>query len=385
MPVIGVIADTHKDKNNAVPHIMEEFRRRGVQFIFHAGDLTEKKHFDPKLYGGFPVCYALTEDQCERSIDGDYLCPKDGFFPPCGSWRYTMPNHRIIRFDGEAYYLGHKLPYDFYLNMDESKFDERLQRIRLANDGLRWVFGGHTHAQTYRQGRLVSMVNPGAAEGSVNWGYEFAVIYTEENLVVFGRVMPTPPQDQPFTVGIISDSLNVSRLDVNFWERLRLEFVTRGVSHIIHCGNIDVKDIGRPELANFTVHYNLLDEQIEDLNIANYWGFIPPNWKLIKPDYPVVDISSQRFYVKLDLALDFLNLSEMGMDILAMKIRQKFPMTNYVLCGFTNEALYYEGQQIRIVNPGDVNHDRNFATICFPTNLITFGHVSLDPLPPFAL
>lgn len=380
MSIIGVLADTHRDKHEATPYIIEEFRRRGVQFIFHAGDLTERKHFNPELYGNFPVCYALTEDQCKYG-SGNYICPKEGFFPPASNWRYTMPNHRIIEMAGELYYLGHKLPYDFYLNMKESDFDERLQKIRLENDGLRWIFGGHTHVQTYRQGRLVSMVNPGAVEGSVNWGYEFAVVYTQENQVVFGRVMPCPPQEEPFTVGIISDSLNVSKLDVGFWPRLRQEFINRGVSYVIHCGNISLEDIGRPELADFEVHYNLLPEQAVDMDVADAWGKVPNNWHRIDPDKPIVDIKGQRFYVKLDLALDFLQLNEMGMDIMAMKIRQQFPMTNYVLCGFTNEALYYEGQQIRIINPGDANHDRNFAIVCLPRNEITFGHVPIDPLP----
>jgi predicted phosphodiesterase len=381
MAIIGVISDTHKDQQNATPHIIEEFRKRGVTRIFHAGDL-DQKHFNAQLYGNYPVHYALTEDQCEIELEGRCRCPREGFFPPATNWRYTMPGHRIVRIDGESYYLGHKIPFDFYLNMGENDFDERLQRIRLANDGLRWIFGGHTHAQTYRQGRLASLINPGAAEGSINWGYEFAVLYEDKGEVVFGRIMPTPPMEESFTVGVISDSLNVSKLDISFWEHLRQEFYYRGVSHVIHCGNIALADIGRSELAEFTVHFNLLPEQIVDLDIADlkWQEKLPENWKLINSEKPVVDINDQRFYIKLDLALDLANLSEMAMDFLAMKIRKDFPMTNYVLCGFTNEALYHEGQQIRIINPGDVNHDRNFCTICFPRHEITFGHVPVIPL-----
>ncbi|OQA36357.1 MAG: Calcineurin-like phosphoesterase superfamily domain protein [Parcubacteria group bacterium ADurb.Bin326] len=380
--VIGVISDTHKDENNATPHIIEEFRRRGVNMVFHPGDL-DRAHFLPQLYGGFDLYYALTEDQCEREADGRCRCPKDGFFPPAANWRYTIPGHRIVRINEELYYLGHKLPFDFFLNVTEKDFDERLHRIRLANDGLRWIFGGHTHFQTYRQGRLASLINPGAACGAINWGYEFAVLYEDKGEVVFGRIMPTPPQGEPFTVGVISDSLNVSRLDTSFWGKLRNEFFSRGVSHVIHCGNIAIEDIGRPELGEFIVHFNLLPEQVKDLNVGDmdWQKKLPENWILIDPEKPVVDISGQRFYVKLDLALDLAGLSEMGMDFLAMKIRKDFPMTNYVLCGFTNDALYHEGQQIRIINPGDVNHDRNFCTICFPRHEITFGHVPIDPLP----
>jgi predicted phosphodiesterase len=381
MPIIGIIADTHKDEHKATPHIIAEFKRRGVEYVFHGGDLTEIEQFNAELYGGLPVCYALTEGQCEKDKNGQCLSPEEKFYPPAGNWRYTMPGHRIIKIGGQPYYLGHKLPFAFYLDMGARQFDERLQRIRLENDGLRWIFGGHTHAQTYRQGHLASLVNPGAAEGSVNWGYEFAIVYTEENQVVFGRIMPMPPQEEPFTVAVISDSLNVSKLDTAFWGRLNKEFFDRGVSHVIHCGNIALEDIGRPELSGYTVYYNLLPDQIEDMTVGGLFKQVPSNWVLIDPDKPVVKINDQRFYIKLDLALDLLEQSELGMDVMAMKIRQEFSMTNYVLCGFTNEALYYEGQQIRIINPGDINHDRNFATICFPRHEITFGHVPVDPLP----
>lgn len=382
MSIIGLISDTHKDEHGATPYIIREFKRRGVEVVFHCGDLTNLKHYDPKLYGDFPVYYALTENECERDTQGRCIRPKRQFMPPSHKWQFTMPGHRIIDIGDDLYYLGHKLPIEFYLNMKESDFDERLQKIRLANDGLRWICGGHTHSQTYRQGPLASLVNPGAAEGSINWGYEFAVVDTDKNQVVFGRVMPCPSVGESFTVGVISDSLNVSKLDVQFWSRLRQEFINRGVSHIIHCGNIALGDIGRPELADFEVHYNLLPEQIKAMNVANTWGSVPKNWHQIDPAEPIVDVNGQRYYVKLDLTLEFMGLSEMGMDELAMKIRQQYSMTNYVLCGFTSEALYYEGQQIRIINPGDVNHDRNFVTICGDRHEITFGHVPVDPLPP---
>lgn len=380
--IIGIIADTHEDRHNATPHIIKEFKARGVEVVFHAGDLTNVSHYDPKLYGDFPVYYALTEAECERDSSGKCIRPKPQFMPPSHKWQFTMPEHRIIEVAGDKYYLGHKLPFDFYLATKESDFSQRLQKIRLENDGMRLICGGHSHAQTYHQGLLVSMVNPGAAEGSINWGYEFAIVDTVSGQVVFGRVMPCPTMGDVFTVGVISDSLNVSKLDQQFWSRLRNEFIARDVSHIIHCGNIVLDDIGRPELADFEVYFNLLPEQIKQMNIAGSWGKVPSNWHQIDPDAPVVDIKDQRFYVKLDLALAFMDLSEMGMDGLAMKIRQQYSMTNYVLYGFTNQALYYEGQQIRIINPGDVNNDRNFATICFPRHEITFGHVPLDPLPP---
>lgn len=384
--ILGILSDPHEDKHNAIPHVIAEFKKRGVEVVICPGDLTEAKHYDVDLFGGFSVYYALTENQCEMDAKGNCIRPKRQFMPPGRNWQYTMPGHRIIEINGELYYLGHKIPFEYYLLMSEEKFGEHLQEIRLQNDGLRYIFGGHTHVQTLCEERTVSMINSGAVMGSGNWGYEFAVLDTDTNQIIFGRVMPAPPLDDPFTVGVITDSLNVSRLDVKFWPRLRQEFMARGVSHVIHLGNIALEDIGTPEFADFTVHYNLLPTQVVDLDCADlHWQKkIPDNWNLINPEAPVVDILGKRFYVKLDLALEFRNMSESGLDHMTMKLRKEFPGTNYVLCGMTNGALYYEGQQVRVVNPGNSCYGHRAVTICSPRDELTFFGVPVDPLPAIA-
>jgi hypothetical protein len=69
------------------------------------------------------------------------------------------------------------------------------------------------------------------------------------------------------------------------------------------------------------------------------------------------------------------------MDSLAMQIRRKHPETEFVLCGFTPEALLVEGPQVTTIHPGNANTDRSFAVICLPRREITFSYVPHDALP----
>jgi predicted phosphodiesterase len=166
---------------------------------------------------------------------------------------------------------------------------------------------------------------------------------------------------------------------------LAKEFKKRDVSHIIHCGNIALSDIGRPELADFTVQYAIREDQDSDHRKMQKDKNIPENWKVISENNldkgAIVKINGYRFYVQLDLGLEFMSKSELGMDSMAMQIRREHPETEFVLCGFTREALYVEGQQVTTINPGDVNTDRSFVVIHLPRREITFGHVPYEPLP----
>jgi predicted phosphodiesterase len=222
-------------------------------------------------------------------------------------------------------------------------------------------------------------------EDALGWGYEFAVMDTDIEEVVFSRILPTSDDRKTFSIGIISDSLDVSHRDLNFWSRLAKELKDRDVSHVIHCGNLDLCDIGREELKDFTIHYAIRSDQKYDYTQLKKNSKIPSNWLVISEenlgDGSVVDFNGYRFYVRLDLGLEFMNISELGMDSAAMKIRRQYPQTEFVLCGFTREALYVEGQHVATINPGDLNTGRSFVVVCLPRKEITFGHVPFDPLP----
>jgi len=363
--IIGVLSDTHQDKMNALPHVMREFKNRKVELIIHCGDIDEK-HINPDLFLGLPVILAITED--------DIKSGKPVFKNSPSGWVYTFPKDRVryIQNARLGVYVGHRRSFDF-LTGSEEELMQTIHEIRKQHDSIRWLFSGHTHHQIYCQTKLANFINPGAIEYSFD-GYEFSVIDTETNEVVFSRIPATKPTIQPFSIGIISDSANISELDPDFWRKLAEEFKKRNVGWIVHCGNIKTDDIGKEEFEGLDVYYNLHKNQRKKPG--------PERWRLIDPENPVFEINGYRFYVQHDLGATLLGESEIGMHRLCLKLRQKYPDLSFVFCGLTNNAFLEEGEQIRIVNPGDIIRDRNFAVVCLPRTEITFGHVPVDPLPP---
>ncbi|MCX6721964.1 MAG: metallophosphoesterase family protein [Candidatus Staskawiczbacteria bacterium] len=359
--ILGILSDTHEDEAGALPHIIEEFRKRKVEKIIHCGDI-EEKHLDPKLFGNLPVICALVDDQVT----------KERFQVPPEGWDFTKPEDRVRDLTPhERIYVGHKKSFDL-LRGSEAELAHGLQKVRMQYDRIRIITGGHTHHAIYQQGRLISFVNPGAVTDSFD-GHEFAVFDTKTREIVFCRIPRTSPIKDNFSVGVISDSLNISEMDPGFWKKLAAEFEKRGVREIIHCGNICVNDVGNEALAKFQVHYNLRSDQKVEKN--------PDNWHPVV-DKSVVEINGCRFYIQLDLGAELLEKSEYEMSKLCLSLRRNHPEIRFVLCGFTSNALYEEGSEMRIVNPGDIITDRNFAVICLPRTEITFGHVPVDPLPP---
>jgi predicted phosphodiesterase len=359
--IIGVLSDTHRDKANAIPHIVKEFKKRKVEVIFHCGDI-EPKHLDAALFGNLPVVCALLEEQKGM---------KEFCFPPNG-WRFTVPADRIVTLpNGLRFYIGHKRAFEF-LTGAEAELMKNLEKIRRDYDCVQWLFSGHTHHQIYKQDTLINFMNPGAVEGSFD-GYEFAVIDTETNDTTFSRIPKTKPLRRPFAVGVVSDSLNISELDVDFWPRLAEQLKKRRVKQIIHCGNISIEDIGREELSGFKVHYFLRSDQKKPSKV-------PDNWELIPWQKPSVSIGGYRFHVQLDLGETILDKSEMDMHRLSLHTRGQHPETNFILFGSTNYAFLEEGEQVRIINPGDVVRGRNYATITLPITEITFSSIAPPPL-----
>jgi predicted phosphodiesterase len=359
--IIGILSDTHQDKINAIRHVIAEFKRRKVETVFHCGDI-EPQHLDQELFGKFPVVCALIEEQAGM---------KEFCFPPCG-WRFTKPGDRIVTLpNGLRFYVGHKRSFEF-LTGAETELTKTLEVIRRDYDCVQWLFSGHTHHQIYKQDPLISFVNPGAIEDSYD-GYEFAIINTETKETTFSRIPKTKPVIESCSVGIISDSLNISDLDGGFWEDLAKQFEARGIKDIIHCGNIALNDIGRDELRGFHIHYFLREDQ------ENPSG-APPNWTLISQEKPIVNINGYKFYVQHDLGVTMIDKSETDMHKLSLEIREKFPETSFVLFGSTNYAFLEEGEQVRLINPGDVVRDRNYVVVTLPTTEITFGSILAPPL-----
>ena len=357
--IIGILSDTHHDKINAIPYVVEEFKRRKVTIIFHCGDI-DPKHLDCHLFGNLPVVCALIEEQ--RGI-------KDFCFPPHG-WRFTVPGDRIVTLpNGQRFYVGHKRAFEF-LTGAETELIKTMETIRRDYDCVQWLFSGHTHHQIYKQNPLISFVNPGAIEDSYD-GYEFAVLDTETKEITFSRIPKTKPVKKEFSVGIISDSLNISELDVDFWANSAKQFKKRKVKNIIHCGNINIGDIGREELNEFNIHYFLRADQKNPPEVKN-------NWKLICQEEPIVEVNGYKFYVQLDLGATILEQSEIDMHKLSLSIRKKYPETSFILFGSTNYAFLEEGEQVRIINPGDVVRDRSYSIVTLPNTEIVFSSILLS-------
>ncbi len=360
--ILGIISDTHDDKMNAIPHIMKEFIARKVETIVHCGDI-DPKHLDPKLFANLPVDCALIEEQIQT--------PKFNRAP--NGWRFTKPGDRILQIDNYTkIYLGHKVAFKF-MTGSEAELISILNLIRKDNDGVRYLFTGHTHHQIYKQDHLINFINPGAVENSYD-GYEFATLDTLSSKIVFSRILPTNPDIEPFKVGVISDSFNIAKLDPEFWETLASAFERQDIKHVIHCGNIDSKNIPEEEFERFEVYYYLRKDQREPKTISK-------NWHLVEAKFPVVEINGYRFCIQLELGADLLEKSEYDLFKLSLDLRKSFPEINFVLFGLTKDAFLEENEQLRFINPGDIVTDRSFATIELPQNEITFDHICTPSLP----
>ncbi len=360
--IIGLLSDTHHDKAKAIPHVIEAFKKKGVEIIIHCGDI-EPQHLDHELFGNLPVVCALIEEQANA---------KEYCFSPPG-WRFTKPGDRIVTLpDGLRLYVGHKRAFDL-LSGSGSELKKTLDFIRRDNDSVEWIFSGHTHHQIYYEpDSLIRFINPGAVESSFD-GYEYAVIDTETKEALFSRIPRVQPARDSFSIGIISDSLNISELDPNFWRDLAGQLRGKNVKKVIHCGNIAVQDIGRQELNDFTVFCYLREDQSSP-------AVVPHNWEIISYKNPIVDVDGYTFYVKHELDVPIIDQSEFDMNNLSLEKRRDYPEVRYILFGSTNHAFLEEGQQVRILNPGDIVTSRSYVILTLPTTEILFSSILTKPL-----
>ncbi len=372
-----VIGDTHKCNRLVIEHIIRKGLEFGVGSIIHTGDI-EKMHVDGELFGNLPVYCALVEDQASDPffVDGT---------PP--GWIYTRsgPTRIVTLKDLIVAYIGHQKPMEF-LRQSEEELCKGLGDLKMLKDKLRYVFGGHLHLQVCFSAGLITLVNPGAAENSLGWGYEFAFVNTETGEIIYDRILHTKDSREPFSVAVISDSLDITSIDPGFWSRFADELRERDVKEVIHCGNLYLKDIGRPELADRIVHYSIRKDQLYEHGKMNDTGKIPPNWKVIPDSWldngAIVVIGGYHFYVEHDLGLVYTTLSGLGMDKKAMEIGRRFPETQFVLCGLTRTFFMLEGEQVTTINPGDLNNSHCYVVIHLPNRRITFKRVPYPELPP---
>lgn len=363
--ILGILSDTHRLKGNGFDRVLDAMEAAKVGRIFHCGDLVQEDQ-DAKKFRNIPVVCALVDNQADDPAFQN---------PPMG-WVYTRPGGRVIPFEHEVAYIGHKLAWNS-LSQKSIEFHHGLDELRLKNEWLRYIFSGHTHLPFLNETGLVRIINPGAITGSISGYIEYALLNTESGELTFVQLYQTEPTIEKFVVGVISDSSRISLIDPNFWGLLRDEFIQRGVKHVIHCGNLLFPDVGRPEMADFQVHYNLRQDQL--LRIHELPKDIPGNWHLVRENAeadPVVTINGYRFCVQLNLGATISEQSVVQTEQLCQGFREQFHELDFVLCGFTRNCTLIGGYIPYVLNPGDVINDRNFATIELGKRIaITFGHV----------
>jgi predicted phosphodiesterase len=378
---IGSLSDTHEDKIKALPHIIREFGKQGVEIIVHCGDILSK-HVKPELFGNLPVFCALTNEQtriCEAQRDATFS-NNIPFCSPPDKWKFTHPQKRVIGLQtGKdkdnrivVAYVGHKRSFELLMG-SEAKLQETLNQIKHDYDNVRYVFSGHTHHQICLKDGLITFINPGAIERpmGIASGCGYAIIDTEKDEIIYSRIPMSKSSAPPLKVAIISDSINISQKDPNFWGKLANTFKEKSVTDIIHCGNINLEDIGLPELSQFNVHYKLIEnqERIEE----------PDKWQEIKGK--TISINGYEFFIQWDLSSELIHKSEHDINCLALQIQKKHPKIKFILSGFTHTAVYEEDPNVIFLNPGDIIQGRNYAIIEMPNYEITLGKIPYDPFP----
>jgi len=356
--IIGVMSDTHDIEDRVIENIVADLTKRGAEMIFHCGDI-EKPHFRADLFGNLPVICALVPDQCKD--------PKLLFSP--SNWAITKPGDRIVNLGLFQVYVGHRRAFDF-MRESEAKMEEILAIVTKDYDRLRYVCAGHTHHQIFIANNTLRFINPGAVANGYD-GYEYALINTENQEVVFTRIPLRPQTDSPFTIGVISDTKNISKRDPDFWRRLTQEFHKRDVSVVIHCGNLWSGDFGRPEFSPFQVYFYRLPDQEAPSDL-------PVNWHMLDKENPIIEIRNHYLLVDYFLGLSLYDKSEYGTCVAIRELLAKHRQIDFVLCGMSDNAILEEEPRVKIINPGDVFQQDRFAVICLPRAEITFSTVPFN-------
>jgi len=379
--ILGIMGDTHEVEANIIKKVSADLKKRGAEVIIHTGDI-ESQHLDINLFCGLPVVCVLTNQQ---QFDRQFS------FPPSG-WVFTRPGNsmispadkaqnvmeniiasklaianRIVNLGEVVIYAGHERSTDVLMN--GQKFNEFIEILNQVYEGVRYIFTGHTHHQFLIQRNGFSWINPGAVI-PLFYEHEYAVVNTAKGEIVFTRLSQTTTATQSQTVGIISDTGNISERDSQFWQQLAIEFHERDVSIVIVGGGLRTSDIGRSELADFHVYYSLsplVKNNLQELN----------NWHLISNDNPILEICSHYFLIQHNLGIDLHGQTEVEMIKLIREELKHHHHIDIVICGGIHDALFEEQQDVMIINPGDARNHRKFVTICFPRCEITFSAVRL--------
>ena len=161
---IGVMSDTHDNLSN-LTYVLNTYRERGIETIFHCGDLTSLEmvsHFE-----GFRVIYTFG--------NMDFVT---------GAIRKRLQKMREDNFAGEVF--RGKLN-GVLLAATHSHINGKVMELVRAG-GFKWLFHGHTHEKRDEVVRGVHIVNPGALGGLGREPRTFCVVDLEDESVEFIEV-----------------------------------------------------------------------------------------------------------------------------------------------------------------------------------------------------
>ncbi len=387
--IIGCISDTHEISREVIREIVEEeFKKRKVEVVVHAGDIIPA-HVDPELFGGLPVVCVLTKDQAfsphfaVSPQNWRFVRPAYAQDPPKSAGKFNDPAAaakiseleefcelqrifaRLVRIGDLVAYCGHERSFDAFNRPEKVK--DFFTQVNQVKDGVYLAITGHSHHQFLYRTNNVTWVNPGAVERSWNSTVEFAVIDTTRNQVIFARLSKAEAKATPVTIGIVSDTAEVSDLDANYWARLAKQFQDRGVTEVICCGYFQPQDIGRPELSDMQVYYYLMPED-KGKNEEHR----PANWHPIDHDKPIVEICSHRFYVQHGIGPEQANFSEIQRDNAFKELFHQHQRLDFIVAGLTSDTIYQEAQNYAFIDPGDARDHKCVCTVCLPRRELDF-------------
>jgi predicted phosphodiesterase len=368
---VGIMGDTHKVRDEVIIRICEDFKRRKVDVKLHTGDIDIQQALRG-VYGEGPVYFAISKDQLPFFKDENLLSKKLG-------WDCTYPKDRIIKVGDHYLYLGHAKTSDHANKVSQLAVIEEYV-------GDVWLYGhaeasvvGHTHFSKYLVRGPKRLINPGTAEGGYGaaGGYEYAIWDMETGRITFARILDQVPTKKPLVLGIISNTLDISKMDRTYWLRLSKTFKEEGVTDVVHCGNIAQEDIGK-HLEGFNVHYFLGPDDEDVLSP-------PQNWQLIDRQRNTFDVDGYYFYIDPDLGHKMLTQNEEEIYNTSAEVLKLHPKIHVIFGASSVSPLMMEKAEALLLVPGDARRWAPYAIVKLPEYEITFDHLERNPLPPLEL
>ncbi len=364
-----VIGDSHKDSFGAQRIITEyEMKNHGITQVIHTGDL-DPRHFNSETFLDLPVAVAFIPSD----FDGKFDLNRRPY-----NWQITRRGERIVKVYVHDIYLGHMIGWEC-LTKSTDKVRQKIEEIRMENDGIRYVFCGHSHFQYFLRDPVISLINPGYVEEK----YEYTLLDPDSGLITFTR-LPMEPilQKDIIKICVIADTDHISKKDKTYWPSLIEIMKAEGVTDLVICCNIQKEDVCRKDLADFTVHCWL--DSVMEFDCKKILGE-NKNWIVLNEENPIMQFGHYQFFVGSNLCQEIFGDSMFDLDSWSMKFLANHREVKFVLFGGSYRTVFEKNERLYFIDPGDVISSRSYCIIELPRRAITFGTVPRPgPCLPYA-